>query len=146
MKPTKWGFKAFLLCEAETGYCLKYTFFTGKGQEQLKTKIICLNLLEGFSDSNYHVFMDNFYTSLPLFAELKQKGISSTGTIRMTKRGLPTKLISKESISKNKGIQFLIYSVFTLCLFYDKKLVRLIFMYYKTILAKRKDMNAEKLD
>lgn len=32
-KPTKWGLKCFLLCDAQTGYMHKFSVYTGKNQD-----------------------------------------------------------------------------------------------------------------
>ena len=29
MKPAKWGFKVFVLCESRTGYCIRHIFYDG---------------------------------------------------------------------------------------------------------------------
>ena len=86
MKPTKWGFNAFLLCESTTGYCLKHKFFTGSGQIEFKTRNLCNELVKGFEHQNFHVFMDNYYLPLLLYADLTEKAIFATGIIRKTKK------------------------------------------------------------
>ncbi len=50
MKPTKWGFKAFLLCEATTGYVLRHKFFTGPGQIEFKPQNLSLELCLGLEN------------------------------------------------------------------------------------------------
>ena len=73
MKPTKWGFKAFLLCESQSGYCYKHKFFTGPEQEDFKNINLCLDLCTGMEKQNYHIYCDNFYTSYELCSFLLNK-------------------------------------------------------------------------
>ena len=49
------------------------------------------NLLDVVTDDRIHdVYFDNFFTSVPLLEELKNKGIPATGTIRINRLpGLP---------------------------------------------------------
>ena len=58
MRPTKWGFKAFLLCESKTGYCLKHKFFEGKGLDEFKPNQICLDFMSDLKFQGFHVYMD----------------------------------------------------------------------------------------
>ena len=89
MKPTKWGFKAYLLCEAISGYCIRHKFFSGPGKDEFKPKNICTDLASGFENQKYHIYIDNFYTSIPLMENFHEKNIGCTGTIRKSKKGLP---------------------------------------------------------
>ena len=84
MKPTKWGFKVFLLCESTSGYCLKHKFYHEKGSEEYKPKNLCLELASGFENQGYHIYLDNFYSSVELLEIFYQLGINCTGTIRKT--------------------------------------------------------------
>ena len=56
-KPTRWGFKAFLLSESKTGYCLKHKFFEGKGFDEFKPKRVCSLIIRGV---RYSVSLDQF--------------------------------------------------------------------------------------
>ena len=38
-KPTKWGIKAFLMCDSMTGYCYKLNIYYGKDDEKLDEKL-----------------------------------------------------------------------------------------------------------
>ena len=41
MKPTKWGFKVFLLCERKTGYCIRHIFYDGPKRKNLSRRTLC---------------------------------------------------------------------------------------------------------
>ena len=64
MKPTKWGFKAFLLYESTTGYCLKHTIFTQAGQVEFQTRNLCNNYLK---DSSIRIMIYLWTTFIHLF-------------------------------------------------------------------------------
>ena len=49
-------------------------------------------------NKNYHVFCDNFFTSVQLFHQLQCDGINATGTIRADRRGFPQEL--KQHVKK----------------------------------------------
>ena len=85
-KPTKWGIKAFVLCEAERGYCLKSEIYTGKdsferSEDNLLSDHVVLNLLDSYENKGHVTFMDNFFSSPNLFAKLELKQIGACGTV-----------------------------------------------------------------
>ena len=84
MKPVKWGIKLFALCDSETGAVLKFFVYTGKsnnGESVGATKDIVMNLLEPLLVKGHIVYMDNYYTSPELVAELKLAHTGATGTV-----------------------------------------------------------------
>ena len=54
----------FLLCEVRTGYCITHKFFSGKGKGEFKIKGLCMDITKGFENQDYHIYMDNYYTTL----------------------------------------------------------------------------------
>ena len=72
-KPVKVGIKVFVVAEASTGYCWNFQIYIGKheGQEDDvgdlgKTDRVVINLLADLTYQGYHLYLDNFYTSVPL--------------------------------------------------------------------------------
>ena len=51
-----------------------------------------MGLTKPFHNNYYHVYRDNFFTSLALFDELLQCGLYACETVRMDRRGLPPDL------------------------------------------------------
>ena len=54
-KPTRFGLKAYVLCETSTGYVLNWTLHTGdvmKSENQGVTQKIVLRLVDGFEGEN----------------------------------------------------------------------------------------------
>jgi len=75
LKPIKFGFKAYLLCEASTGYVLAWSMHTGKKKVGDAISEIVSTLCEGYEGESYHIYMDRFYTTTRVFNELRSKGI-----------------------------------------------------------------------
>lgn len=85
-KPVKFGYKFWVLASS-TGYPFQITLYSGKdktsgARDPLGSKVIH-NLLAVIEHPEHHtVTFDNFFSSLHLFRQLKERGIRATGTIR----------------------------------------------------------------
>lgn len=87
-KPKKWGFKIFVLCNT-SGLVCDFYIYCGKIQPVAgfpdigASSNIVLKLVDSVPrNMNYKLFFDNWFSSLPLFVELKKIGIESLGTVR----------------------------------------------------------------
>ncbi|KAJ8352130.1 hypothetical protein SKAU_G00236060 [Synaphobranchus kaupii] len=92
-KPTKWGFKLFVLADARNGYTCDYNIYQGKlftatGKGLSFDAVIDL-LDVAHLGTGYHVYVDNFYTSAALFRHLHQLRYGACGTIRQNRLGFP---------------------------------------------------------
>ena len=54
-------------------------------------------LLQGYEGKNYHIYMDNYYTSVPLFRDMVGKAFQACGTARVDRVGIPTEWKNKKS-------------------------------------------------
>ncbi|KAJ8365839.1 hypothetical protein SKAU_G00146700 [Synaphobranchus kaupii] len=85
-KPTKWGFKLFVLAESKTGYTCEFSMYQGKSVSPSGNGSgydAVVNLLRvPFLGTGYRVFVDNFYTSTALFRHLHQIQYGACGTMR----------------------------------------------------------------
>ena len=84
-KPKKFGTKLWVLCEAMTGYVLKFEVYTGKSNEAVVNTLahrVVFGLLENYLDRNHHLYIDNFYTSLKLIEDLEKRNMFTCDTIR----------------------------------------------------------------
>ncbi|XP_068237096.1 piggyBac transposable element-derived protein 4-like [Palaemon carinicauda] len=88
-KPTKYGIKFYFLCESKSGYVLSFDIYRGL-YSCLRDTIF--KLMGQHLDKGYHVYMDNYYNSVPLAEELYSHGTHVSGTLRVTRRGAPTVL------------------------------------------------------
>ena len=95
LKPTKHGFKVWVVAESTTGYFLDLQVYVGKETEATEHGLgerVVLQLTEQFRRKNHQVFCDNFFSSPRLFRELHEHGLYACGTVRQTRRDFPTDL------------------------------------------------------
>ena len=63
-KPRKFGVKLWALCETTSGYCLCFQLYKGKsdtGQEHGLAYRVVMDLMDGYTNNNHHLYVDNFY-------------------------------------------------------------------------------------
>ncbi|XP_041647296.1 piggyBac transposable element-derived protein 4-like [Cheilinus undulatus] len=94
-KPTKWGFKLFVLADSACGYTLNFFVYSGKESKPSgkgnRYDIVMRLLNIPFLGKGYKLYVDNFYTSPKLFSDLLKKNIFSCGTVRTNVAGYPRK-------------------------------------------------------
>ncbi|XP_023235982.1 piggyBac transposable element-derived protein 4-like isoform X2 [Centruroides sculpturatus] len=98
----QWGIKFWMLCDSVSKYCL--SFFTYKGARTKQEKdnnskfglgySVVIKLLEtgSYLKKGYHLFVDNFFMSVPLVRYLYTMGTYITGTVRKNQKYLPAPL------------------------------------------------------
>ncbi|KAL2099439.1 hypothetical protein ACEWY4_005919 [Coilia grayii] len=93
LKPTKWGIKVWVLAESSTGYVSNFQVYTGREgrTERGLAHHVVMELVKPYYGSHLSVFMDNFYSGVPLFEDLKAHGVNACGTIRSNRKGIPPK-------------------------------------------------------
>lgn len=104
-KPIKYGLKAYMFCDAENAFCLKFKLYTGRSIIQPSkngaTYDLEMDLLRNYFETGHILFCDNYYSSPHLFMDLWVLGTGATGTVRPYRKGVPEKL-KKISLS-NRG-------------------------------------------
>jgi len=104
-KPMPEGFKILSLCES--GYT--YTFLpTSRVSSSDVPKVNGLNKVGclvhylitqlPYHRLSYNVYMDNYFSNVPLFQNLRQIGIGACGTVRKTASGFPKELKIDKSV------------------------------------------------
>ena len=101
-KPTKWGIKLWVLADSSNGYTVDFNIYIGRaagqsiGEHGLGYDVVML-LMAPYLGKGYHLFVDNFYSTLTLFKHLYDQGVVATGTILPSRRSfLPTLKKSQE--------------------------------------------------
>lgn len=93
MKPSKYGFKLFVLADSYNGYTLDFNIFTGHTPSPsghgLPYDAVMALLDPSFLGSGYHLYVDNFYTSPKLFKDLYDMKIGACGTYRENRKDCP---------------------------------------------------------
>lgn len=93
-KPIRFGFKMWmgtLSGKVCNGYCVWLEPYQGKGKVENQYKSFGLgpsvvlqycDVLKELQNNSYHIFFDNFFTTVPLLMELHRRNVRATGTIR----------------------------------------------------------------
>lgn len=121
-KPNKFGIKLYQCCESSSGYivsfdiydgtpgCAHFSELVGLDQDATQTTKIVIGLLarSGLLGKGHKIFLDNYYTSPELAAELDANDTYLCGTVRVNRKGMPRafpliKLKAGDSVYRRKG-------------------------------------------
>ena len=93
-KPVKRGIKVWCRADSHNGYMCEFQVYTGKSGEAEGGlgKRLVLDLTRELEEKKYHLYFDNFFSSVSLLTTLLQKGLYACGTARQNYRGFPTVL------------------------------------------------------
>jgi len=108
MKPHKWGYKLFMLCDVN-GFAHKFEIYTGSEnlpKNRLPTEpdlgasanVVVRLTREVPKNVNHRVYFDNYYTTIELIDYLNENGINSLGTVR--KNRIPNSRIPSDNMLK----------------------------------------------
>jgi hypothetical protein len=93
-KRARFGIKIFQLCEATSGYSYKFYIYAGARAPALEMQLLAektdatntdkltFYMIEPFLGQGYHLYLDNWYTSVRLFKFLEEQSIAACGTLR----------------------------------------------------------------
>ena len=95
LKPTKRGFKVWVRADSVTGYFCDFNVYVGRettvAEEGLGERVVS-QLCKEIEGYNYHVYCDNFFTSVSLFESLLEHHVYACGTVRRDRKGFPNAL------------------------------------------------------
>uniref|UniRef100_A0A8C5R0Q0 PiggyBac transposable element-derived protein domain-containing protein n=1 Tax=Leptobrachium leishanense TaxID=445787 RepID=A0A8C5R0Q0_9ANUR len=101
-KRSRYGVKVYKLCDSESGYTQAFRVYEGKDSsfdppgcpEHMGTSgKIVWDLLFPLMNKGYHLYVDNFYASVPLFKLLYCFDTAACGTVRKNRVGFPAQLV-----------------------------------------------------
>ena len=104
-KPEKWGIKLWKMCD-QNGFLYNCDVYTGASKDKEEDESTVDSVLKSLTEDiqteyPYHLFADNFYSSIPLALKLLEKKIYYTGTLKENRKYIPKEL--KEFELRNKG-------------------------------------------
>ena len=125
-KPIKRGFKVWVRGDATNGYVSELEVYVGKttsdGEKGLGRHVVekLTNKLKG---KYYHVYFDNFFTSVTLLRSLSQNKLYGCGTMRSDRLGFPAQFKPKVKKGlRNRGdFEVVQYGNLTVYLWQDTK-------------------------
>ena len=107
MKPIKRGYKLWAMGDMD-GYLYNFEIYQGKNQERSRNipkyfglgNSVVHQLTERLSGKYHEVYVDNFYTSVPLMEYLLSHKILCCGTLRLNKKYLPKNLATDKDLKR----------------------------------------------
>ena len=87
--------KLWVLADSQNGYVPAFDVYTGASDtvEHGLAYSVVMNLIDPYLDLGYRLYIDNYYTSPRLFADLYKRKTLACGTVRTNRRGLPSKQV-----------------------------------------------------
>ena len=103
MKPVKRGFKIWVRADSHNGYICQFECYTGRKGDTTEVGLgglVVTRLTRDLVGKNYHIYMDSFFPSVPLYHALLTD--TGTGTVRTIRRSFPPdlKVMAKKGLAK----------------------------------------------
>ena len=110
MKPIKRGFKVWCRADSANGYVDNFVIYTGKSDDGPTSNLgykVGMEVCKDILGKGYHVYCDNFFTSVHLAADLPEHGTNLVGTTRPNRVDFPREAINKEAVDgDSRGLPF----------------------------------------
>ncbi len=88
-KPYRWGIKEYVLCSSLSNYTFRSIIYTPKSEKEPNyVANLVLRIINGIVGFNDQLWMDNYYTSYKVIADLFDNSIRAAGTTRIDRLGL----------------------------------------------------------
>ena len=91
LKPVRRGFKIWVRADSVNGYVCDFSVYTGREEEverDLGAKVV-KRLVQPLAGGNYHVYFDNYFSTVKLFEDLLENRVYACGTFRRDRKGVP---------------------------------------------------------
>ena len=108
-KPIKWGIKLWVLADSLNGYTVDFNIYIGKDASREISRFglghdVVVRLMSPYYNQGYHLFIDNFYSSVYLMKHLFQYGVIATGTILQKRKDMLEDFKKGTEWGKNKTV------------------------------------------
>ena len=106
-KPTKWGYKLWVIADSQTAYTYDFDVYVGAERVPSGHGLgydVVMSLCSTLVDQGYHVYFDNFYTSPTLLKDLLKNKTFACGTTAANRKEFP-KQLKKDLPTFKKGIR-----------------------------------------
>lgn len=127
-KPTRFGFKVFLLCDAASGYIYNWKFYTGKdyGAESKNTAYsVVTELVNGLEGRGHHLFCDSYFSYMETVQQTAAKSIGYTGTVNKARLFLPDEIKNPKKLKRGESV-FRRNGNTMVCVYKDRKEIRVV--------------------
>ncbi|XP_053726566.1 piggyBac transposable element-derived protein 4-like [Synchiropus splendidus] len=92
-KPLKKGLNVWMLCDSRSGYCHRAKLHVGKPCEDEEAAVLgyraVTSLVRGLEGQHHHIFMNSFFSSVPLLQRLLKDGLYACGPAHPGRKGYP---------------------------------------------------------
>ena len=142
-KPSKWGYKVFVVSEATTGYCSEWKMCTGKYDEfqdesLSTTHQLVMNLMTNYFGVGHIVYMDSFYNSPALSLSLAANRVGVCGTVNVNRKEMPRQLKPMNTpLAKNDPPAYMKSGNLLVCAWHDTKRLHIISTVYNAGCVKK---------
>ena len=99
-------FKYWVIADS-SGYTVDFDLYAGKRVEKSSHGLafdVVLCLCRPFTYQGYQLFVDNFYTGVPLFKELLKVGVVATGTLRVSRKEIPDSVVQMKMALERRDV------------------------------------------
>ena len=102
LKPIEQGFKIWCRADGSNGYISKFVVYTGKSDDGPTTNLghkVVMAVCEDILEKGYHIYCNNFFTSVQLAADLLEHGTHIIGTSCHNRVDFPKHIVNKEAVA-----------------------------------------------
>ena len=135
IKPVKRGFKIWVRADSHNGYVCEFECYTGRKDGVVEKGLggsVVTRLTRDLVGKSYHIYMDNFFSSVSLYRDLLSEMIYCTGTLRSNRRNFPPDLkdVAKRGLAHRGALKFRQDGNVSVCVWQDTRPVTFMSSYH----------------